>query len=74
MYSEVSQCQSHLTVDHPRMLHNFRDGQSVVNITVEHPSDQVDAVLREREEGDPERMVQDLINVVEWILLVDDGV
>jgi hypothetical protein len=56
------------------MLHNFRDRQAVVNIPIKHLSDQINAFLRERQEWYPERMVQDLIDVVEWVFFVDDGV
>jgi hypothetical protein len=56
------------------MLHNFRDRQAVVNIPIKHLPDQINAFLRERQEWYPERMVQDLIDVVEWVLFVDDGV
>lgn len=56
------------------MLEDFSDGQTVVNITVQHFADQVDAGFREGEEGNAEGMVEDLIDVVEWVLLVDNRV
>jgi hypothetical protein len=56
------------------MLHNFRDRQAVVNIPIKHLSDQIDAFLRKRQEWYPERVVQDLIDVVKWVFFVDDGV
>lgn len=56
---------------HPRMLHHLRDSQPLVDITVQHPPDQIDAVLGERDKRDPERVVEDLVDVVERVLLVD---
>lgn len=56
------------------MLYDLSDGQPLIDITVQHLTDQVDAVLRERDKRDPERMVQDLVDVVERVLLVDDRV
>jgi hypothetical protein len=56
------------------MLHNFCDRQAVVNIAIKHLFDQINAVLRERQKWYSERMVQDLIDVVEWVFFVDDGV
>lgn len=56
------------------MLKHLRDGQPVIDVAVQHLADQIDTIFREWEKGDAERMVKDLVNVVERILLVDDGV
>lgn len=52
------------------MLHHLRDSQPLVDIPVQHPPDQVDAVFGERDERDPERVVEDLVDVVERVLFV----
>lgn len=56
------------------MFKHFSNGESVVNIAIEHFADEVDAIFRERKEGDSERMVKNLVNVVEGVLFVDNGV
>jgi hypothetical protein len=53
---------------------NFSNGESVVNIAIEHCADEVNAIFRERKEGDSERVVEDLIDVVEGVLFVDNCV
>lgn len=59
---------------HPRMLHDFRDGQAVVDISVQHSSDQVDAVFREWDKRNAKGVIQDLVDIVKRILLVDNRV
>lgn len=59
---------------HPRMFKDFSNGESVVNVAIEHRADEVNAIFRERKEGNAERVVKDLINVVERVLFVDNGV
>jgi hypothetical protein len=56
------------------MFHDLRDGQSIVDVSVKHLSDQVDAVLRKRKERHAEGMVKDLVDVIERVLFVNDGV
>jgi hypothetical protein len=53
---------------------HFSDCKSVINVTVEHRADKVDAVFREGKEGDSEGVVEDLVNIVEWVLLIDNGI
>lgn len=59
---------------HPRVFHNFCDRQSIVDIAVKHFPDQVDAIFGKGKEGHTQRMVENLIDVVERVLFVDDGV
>lgn len=56
------------------MFKDFSNGESVVNVAIEHRADEVNAIFRERKEGNAERVVKDLINVVERVLFVDNGV
>lgn len=56
------------------MFHNFRDRQSIVDIAVQHLPDQVDTIFGEGKEGHPQGVVENLIDVVERVLFVDDGV
>lgn len=67
-------CLLKLGRDHPGMINNFRYRDSIVNITVEHPADKVDAVLGEWKKGDSKGVVENFVDVVEWILLIDDGI
>lgn len=61
-------------VYHPRVLHDLRNGQSVIDIAIEHPSDQVDTLFGEWQEGDPKRVIQDLIDIIERVFLVHNCV
>jgi hypothetical protein len=63
-----------IVLDHPWMLEHLGNGQTVVDIAVQHLPNQINAGFREGKEGNAERVVEDLVDVVEWILLVDDGV
>lgn len=56
------------------MIHHFTNGQAVVNVSIEHLSNKVDAVFRERQVRNPKGMVQNLVNIVERVFLVDDRV
>lgn len=68
------QCMLKLSRDHPWMVNHFRYSDSIVDVTVEHSADQVDAVLREWKKGDSKGVIENFVDVVEWILLVDDSV
>ena len=56
------------------MLYNLGDGETVVDVSVKHPPDQVNAILRKRQEWDSKRVVQNLIDVIEWVFFVNDCV
>ena len=56
------------------MFEHLGDGQPVINITIEHRADEVNAVFGEGEEGDSEGVVEDLVDVIEGVFLVDDRV
>lgn len=56
------------------MSEHFSNGESVVNVAIEHRADEVNAIFRERKEGNAEGVVKDLIDVVERVLFVDNGV
>jgi hypothetical protein len=62
------------SLHHPRVPKDFGDRKSVVNVTIEHRADEVNAVFREGKEWDSEGVVKDLIDIVERVLLVYDGV
>ena len=55
------------------MLEHGLDADTAVNVAVEHFPDQVDTVLA-HDVGDAEVVVHDLVDGVEGVLLVDDGV
>lgn len=57
----------------PWMLGYLRDIGALSDIAVEHASDEVDALVAESERY-AQITIHDLIDAVEWILLVDDGV
>lgn len=59
---------------HPRVFKHFSNGESVVNVAIEHRADEVNAIFRERKEGNAEGLVKDLINVVKRVLFVDNGI
>lgn len=55
------------------MLEHGLDTDTAIDIAVEHFPDQVDTVLA-HDVGDAEVVVHDLVDGVEGVLLVDDGV
>lgn len=63
-----------LSRDHPWMINHFRYCNSIVNVTVEHSANEIDAILREWKKGDSKWVIEDFVDVVERILLVDDCV
>lgn len=56
------------------MFHDFGDGISTINVTIEHLLDQIDAILGEWQIWNPQGMVENFIDVVEWVLLVNNSV
>jgi hypothetical protein len=56
------------------VLEHLRDGQTVVDIAVQHFAEQIDAGLGVGEEGDAEWVIQDFVDVVEWVLLVNNRI
>lgn len=68
------QCVLKLSRDHPWMVNNFRYCDSIVDVTVEHSADKIDAVLGEWEKGDSKGVIKNFVDVVEWILLVNDSI
>lgn len=63
-----------LDLGHPGVLEHLGDGQTVVDIAVQHLADQIDAGFGEGKEGDAQGLIEDFVDVVEWVLLVDDRV
>lgn len=57
----------------PGVFNNLGDVVSLAHISVKHTPDEVDALFA-HDEGDPQIAVHDLVDAVEGILLVDDGV
>jgi hypothetical protein len=57
----------------PRVIQHLFYGIPLSNVSVQHTADQIDAVLADYE-GDTEVSVHDLVNTIERVLLVDDGV
>lgn len=57
----------------PWMIFDLVDGQSAVDVAVQHAFDQVDAVLA-HDPRNPELVVQNLIDAVERVLLVHERV
>jgi hypothetical protein len=56
------------------MLNNLCNRQSLIHIPIQHFLDQINAVFRERHKGYPQRVIQDLVDVVEGIFFINDGV
>lgn len=56
------------------MLEHLGDGQTVVDVTVQHLADQINAGFGKGKERDAEGVIEDLVDVVEWVLLVDNCV
>lgn len=46
-----------LTSYHPRMLHDFRNGVPIIDITIEHFPNQIDALFGKWQEGNAQRVV-----------------
>lgn len=59
---------------HPWVLEHLGDCQTAVHVAVEHLADQIDAIFGEREKGDSDWVVENLVHTVERILFVDNGV
>ena len=55
------------------MLEDLADGDALLHVAVQHEPDQVDALLA-HDPGDAQVVVHDLVNGVEGVFLVDDGV
>ena len=56
------------------MCRHLGDSDAFVNVSIQHLTNQIYAIFREREVGDAERMVEDFVNVVEGVLLVHKSV
>ena len=54
----------------PRMLFHLCDGQSSLNVPIEHGFDEVNVVLT-HDPWDSQLVIQDLVDAVEWIFFVD---
>lgn len=57
----------------PRMLEDARDRDPLVDVAVQHTSDEVDVLFTENV-GDAQVVVHDLVDAVERVLFVDDRV
>ena len=55
------------------MAHHIRDPDPALHVPVEHQADQVDTLLA-HDKGHAQVLVHDLIDAVEGVFLVDDGV
>ena len=55
------------------MLQHLTNCDSLLDIAIQHQPDQVDALLA-HDPRNTQIMVHDLVNRVEWVLFVDDGV
>lgn len=55
------------------MRGNLRNAGPLIHITIQHPSDQINTILRNHKRH-AQIMVHDLVNAVEGVLLVEDGV
>jgi hypothetical protein len=53
---------------------HFGDSEAVVDVAIEHCSNEVNACFRERKEGYAEWVVEDFVDVVERILLIDNRI
>ena len=57
----------------PGVLEYILDCDPAGDVSVEHEPNEIDAVLAQ-DKGDAQVMVHDLVDAVEWVLFVDDGV
>lgn len=74
VFSEVSNRDPSIISDPaPWMVEHLCDIESLRHVAIEHISDEVDAVIADCVRH-PQIAVHDLVNTVEWIFLVDDGV
>lgn len=55
------------------MLQHLIDIEAARDVADQHAADQIDALLT-HDEGDPQVAVHDLVDAVERVLLVDDGI
>jgi hypothetical protein len=55
------------------MLQHFRDADALIDVAVQHPSDQIDARLA-HDVRHAQVVVHDLVDAVERVFLVDDCV
>jgi hypothetical protein len=55
------------------MVQDLVDVVPVLDVPVEHAADEVDALVADGERH-PQISIHDLVDAVEWVLLVDDGV
>lgn len=58
----------------PRMIHHVRDGNAFFKVSVQHLANQIYTRFREGKIRYAERMIEYLLNVVEWVLFVDNCV
>lgn len=63
-----------LSRGHPWVVNHFRYRNSIVDVAVEHFANKIDAVLGEWQKGDSKGVIENLVDVVEWILLVNDSI
>ena len=68
-------CSGSLRVrrDAPRVLENLADRDALLHVAVQHEPHKIDALLA-HDPGDAEVVVHDLVDGVEGVFLVDDGV
>jgi hypothetical protein len=55
------------------VLENLADRDPLLHVAVQHESHEINALLA-HDPGNTEVVVHDLIDGVEWVFLVDDGV
>ena len=55
------------------MLEHFANGDTTVDVAVEHEPDQIDAGLG-HDVGDAQVVVHDLVDAIERVLLIDNSV
>ena len=62
-----------LLFSQPRVIADLFDSQALRDVSIQHGSDQIDA-SGAHDPWNPKFVIQDLVDAVEWILFVDDGV
>lgn len=60
-------------LNHPRMIQHLLDSSSRAHVPIQHLPDEIDARLAHNI-WDPQIAIHDLVDTVEWVFLVDDGV
>ena len=60
-------------LNHPRMIQYLLDSSSRAHVSLQHLLNEIDARLTHYV-WDPQIAIHDLVDTIEWVFLVDDGI